>query len=62
MVWEGDGDSYSDVVDPDQIGAVERYCITAPNEFRIEVGNSNVLDNDIRRSATEAETFAFDGP
>ena len=48
------------MIDPNQIRAVERDRITAPNKLRVEVSDGDVLDNDIGRSTTEAETFAFD--
>ena len=48
------------MVNPDLIRAVKRNGITTPNKLRVEVSDGDVLDDDILRSATEAETFAFD--
>lgn len=48
------------MVDPNQIAAVESNGITAPNIFRVQVSDSDVLDDDVCRAAAEAETFAFD--
>lgn len=49
----------SDVVDPDQVSVVEGDGITAPDEARVEVGNMNVLDDDVL-GAHDAQALALD--
>lgn len=49
-----------DVVDPDKIGVIDGEGITTPDGVRVEVGNVDVLDDDVLGAAHDTETLAFD--
>ena len=49
-----------DVVDPDHIGAVNGDGITTPDVLRVDLSETNVLDNDVLDVASHADTLALD--
>lgn len=49
-----------DVVDPDEVGAVQSDGITTPDVLRVQVGDPNVLDDDVRSTALDVKTLALD--
>lgn len=48
------------VVDPDEIGVVDGDSITTPDVLRVQVGNVNILDNNVLGTADHADTLALD--
>lgn len=48
------------VVDPDLVGAVEGDGIATPDVLRVQVGDVDVLDDDVLCSAADAEALAHD--
>ena len=53
---EGGGD----VVDPDHVGVVQGDGVAAPNVLRVEVGDVDVLDDDVPDAADHPDTLALD--
>lgn len=51
---------YRDVINPDLIGAIERDSITTPDVLGVEVGNVDVLDDDVLGTTTHSQTLALD--
>jgi hypothetical protein len=49
-----------DVVDPDEVCAVDGDGVAAPDVFRVDVGETHVLDDDVFGVADDAHTLAFD--
>lgn len=52
--------TYSNSVNPDHVGAVERDSITAPDVVRVQLGNLDVLDDNVVGAGNDAETLALD--
>lgn len=48
------------MVNPDQIRAIERDRVATPDELRVEVGDSNVLDDDVASSGAETKSLSLD--
>lgn len=46
------------VVDPDAVGAVQGDCIATPDVLRVEVGEVDVLDDDVAGAAAKAQALA----
>lgn len=51
--------SYRDVVNPDEVGAVERDGIPAPDVFVVQVRDNDVLDNHV--AAPHPQPLSLDG-
>ena len=49
-----------DVVDPDHVDVVEGDGVAAPDVLRVELGDVDVLDDDVVDAADEAEPLALD--
>lgn len=52
--------THGNVVDPDQVGAVDGDTVTAPHVLRVQVLDSNVLDDNVADAANHAKTFSSD--
>lgn len=51
---------YLDVIDPDHITAIESDGITTPDVLRVELGDVNVLDDNVAGTIGDIEAFALD--
>lgn len=51
---------YLDVIDPNHIAAIESDGIATPDVLRVELGDMNVLDDDVAGTIGDIETFALD--
>jgi hypothetical protein len=51
---------YGNVVDPDIICSVQGDSVSAPNVFRVDVGDLNVLEDDVLSPVYDSQAFAFD--
>lgn len=49
-----------DVVDPNQVGAVDRDPVTAPDVLGVDLGDVDVLDDDVADAADHAQALAVD--
>lgn len=49
-----------DVVDPDQVGAGQGDGITSPDVLGVELGDADVLDDDVLHAVGHAQTLALD--
>ena len=47
------------VVDPDHVGAVESDSVTAPDVLGVELGDLDVLDDDVVGTGNDTETLAL---
>ena len=56
----GKVETYGNVVDPDVVCSVQGDGISAPNVFRVDIGDLNVLEDDILSSVYDSQAFAFD--
>lgn len=57
----GSGDSsYLDVVDPDHVSVIQGDGITTPDVVRVEVGDVDVLDDDVLCARDNSQTLALD--
>jgi hypothetical protein len=52
--------SYLDVVDPDHVSVIQGDGITTPDVVRVEVGDVDVLDDDVLRARDNSQTLALD--
>lgn len=52
--------TYLDVVNPHLVTAIQGDRITAPNVLRVELGNVDVLNDDIAGAICDPETGALD--
>jgi hypothetical protein len=50
----------SERTNPNQISSVESYSVAAPDVLRVELGDVNILDDNVLRSVGNAETLATD--
>ncbi len=50
------------MVDPDHVGVVQGDGISTPDVLRVEIGDVDVLDDDVLGTADHAEAFALDDP
>lgn len=48
------------MINPDLVGAIERNSITTPDILGVEVGNVDVLDDDVLDTTTHSQTLALD--
>ena len=48
-----------DVVNPDHVGAVDGDGITTPDVLRVDLGSTDVLDDDVLNAASHTETLAL---
>lgn len=53
-----DGDTYSDVIDPDEISSGKGESISTPDVLVVQVTDLNVLDNDVL--AGKGESLSLD--
>ena len=51
---------YLDMVDPDHVGPCQRNCVTSPDILRVELGDVDVLDDDVGNTVSHPEAFALD--
>lgn len=49
-----------DVVDPDQVGAGEGDGVTSPDVLRVQLRDTDVLDDDVLHAVGHAQTLALD--
>jgi len=52
--------TYGNVVDPDIVCSIQGDGISAPNIFRVDIGDLNVLENDVLSSIHDPQALAFD--
>ena len=61
MLVDGFGrGAYSNVVDPDQVGVVNGDTVSTPDVLGVDVGDGNVLDDNVSGAANEAQTLTLD--
>ena len=46
------------VINPDVVGTIQSEGIAAPNEFRIQIGEVDILDDDILNVIHQSKAFA----
>lgn len=49
-----------DVVDPDEVGAVDGDTVAAPDVLGVDLGNMDVLDDDVLSATDDAKPLAVD--
>ena len=54
------GETYGNMVDPDIVCFVQGDGVSSPDILRVDVGDLNVLQNDVLRSVDNSQAFAFD--
>lgn len=52
--------TYSNVIDPDIVCSIQRDGISAPDIFRVDIRDLDVLENDVLGSIHDSQTLAFD--
>ena len=60
VLSDGKEQTYSNVIDPDIVCSIQGDGISAPNIFRVDIGDLNVLENDVLSSIHDPQALAFD--